>query len=126
MGIDRIGKGGGLPPTQGAGDVGGAERTGRTFQVEGGAKAQSKAPVDAAQAAGPSLLEQLRAGQIDAATYMDKKVDEATSGLRGLSSSELDSIKSVLRSQMATDPQLRDLFQQATGQHPPAPPEDEG
>ena len=135
MGIDGIGKRGGLPPTGGAGgvgsakdvgEVGGAERTGKTFEVEDAKKGAPAASVDAARAAGPSLLEQLRAGQIDASTYVDKKVDEATAGLRGLAPSEVDAIKSVLRSQMASDPQLRDLFQQATGQAPPAPREDEG
>jgi hypothetical protein len=68
-------------------------------------------------------LEQLKAGKIDFNQYVDLKVDEATSHLEGLSPTQLDSIRSMLRDRMATDPELVDLVKQATGQAPSVPEE---
>jgi len=132
MAIDRIGKGAGLPPTpdtsapQGAG---GAAPTGATFKIDrpepaaGAARADQTAGVDATREASPTPLDRLRAGEVDVHGYIDLKVDEATSPLKGLSSAELADIKSVLRDQMKSDPGLAELVRSATGAMP-KPPED--
>lgn len=138
MGIDRIGKGGGLPPmppsTGGTGGAGATNATGstqgpsKTFQVErtsGQAPAERAGNVAGAErATGTSPLERLRAGEIDVHGYIDLKVDQATAGLQGLSPSELAHIKNTLRDQMASDPGLADLVKTATGQMPKLPEED--
>jgi hypothetical protein len=127
MAIDRIGKGGGVPPTpetQGTGAANKAAGAERPFSVEkpgASEQAQKAGAVDAASAASP--LARLRAGAIDVHGYVDLKVEEATRNLRGLAPSELDAIKKVLREQMASDPTLLDLVRAATG-HTPSPPED--
>ncbi len=126
MAIDRIGKSGGLPPTpsEGAGSSGATKGAARPFQVTRPDEAGAASRTDAAtRAEGASPLARLRAGEIDVNGYMDLKVDEATVGLKGLSPTELDTIKKALRDQMATDPGLTDLVRTATGQIP-KPPED--
>lgn len=95
MGIDRIGKGGAPPPTPETQGTGGVEKKGgveRPFQVErpDPAKgAQATENVEAAQST-TSPLSRLRAGEIDVNGYIDLKVDEATSGLQGLSPGDVD------------------------------------
>jgi len=126
MGIDRIGKGGAppAPDMQGPGAVapkGGAEKA---FEVEkpshaGGAEQASA--TEATNAGSP--LARLRAGEIDVHQYVDLKVEDATQKLTGLSSAELEDIKSVLRDQLRTDPGLADLVRTATGKMP-SPPEE--
>jgi hypothetical protein len=122
MGIDRIGKGAGgaapLPGAQDAGKVGGASRA---FEVRGGEAATKE--VAGAKGASTTPLERLRAGEIDVHGYVDLQVDEATSHLKGLDASELDSIKQLLRDELAGDPGLADLVHRATG-HLPTPPEE--
>lgn len=124
MAIDRIGKGGGLPPTpetQGTGAANKATGAERPFSVEkpgAAGEVQKAGSVDAT-----SPLARLRAGEIDVHGYVDLKVDEATKNLHGLSPAELDGIKKVLREQMASDPGLADLVRTATGRAP-SPPED--
>lgn len=129
MGIDRIGKGGGLPPSpdaQGVGESGKVSSTtqGRTFDVE----RTSRSTVGSAEGAGAldptSPLGRLRAGEIDVDGYVDLKVDEATANLQGLSADELADVKSALRAQLATDPGLVDLVRGATGGTPRVPPEE--
>ena len=121
MGIDRIGKGPGgaapLPGAQDAGKVGGASRT---FEVRGEGATKE---VEGAKSAATTPLERLRAGEIDVHGYIDLQVDEATSHLKGLDASELDSIKQLLRDELAGDPGLADLVRRATG-HLPTPPEE--
>lgn len=120
MGIDRIGKGG-APPVPETG----AERA--AIQKKGGversfsAELERTTQADAVDRASP--LGQLRAGEIDVNTYVDRKVDEATRGLEGLSPAELADIKSVLKDQLVTDPGLADLVRTATGKAP-TPPEE--
>jgi hypothetical protein len=130
MAIDRIGKGGALPPApEGTGGAAGASPTATTFKVDraapgdrtGASAASGAGHVDAANAATP--LARLRAGEVDVHGYVDLKVDEATSKLGGLSTEELADIKSVLRDQMRSDPGLTDLVRTATGKTP-SPPED--
>lgn len=127
MGIDRIGKGGGLPPT---GDVSGAtgkspvDKPEKAFQVErpeASGHAHEAAGASAASATSP--LARLRAGEIDVHGYVDLKVDEATKGLEGLGPAALEEIKRALRDQLRTDPGLADLVRSATGQAP-TPPEE--
>jgi hypothetical protein len=129
MAIDRIGKGAGLPQTPEAAGTGGAGNVGKTdatFKVDrpevsgatGANAAERAGGVDAA-----SPLGRLRAGEVDVHGYIDLKVDQATSSLHGLSTAELDEIKSVLRDQMKSDPGLADLVRTATGKMP-TPPED--
>jgi len=124
MAIDRIGKGGGAPPIPEAGGTGAVGPKGavdKPFQVERAKGAEAPQQVDATNATSP--LARLRAGEIDVHGYIDLKVNEATASLSGLSPTELDAIKKVLRDQMATDPGLSDLVRTATGQIP-KPPED--
>ena len=136
MAIDRIGKGAGLPPTPegaGAGGAGGASKTDATFKVDRSDPTSATSATgatgatNATQAAGgvdpTSPLGRLRAGEVDVHGYIDLKVDQATSALKGLSAAELDEIKSVLRDQMKSDPGLADLVRTATGKMP-TPPED--
>jgi hypothetical protein len=126
MAIDRIGKGGGVPPAAPEAPAGATAPT-KTFKVDrpdpstGTGVASSAGEVDAANAATP--LARLRAGEVDVHGYIDLKVDEATSALKGISPAELEEIKSVLRDQMKTDPGLADLVRTATGKMP-TPPED--
>lgn len=121
--VDGIGKGGpprgvgGTPPTTGAGRP---AETGKTFEV---GKPQATAIEAPANVNATGALEQLKAGKIDFNQYVDLKVQEATSHLEGLSPSQLDTIKSMLRDRMATDPELVDLVKQATGQAPSVPEE---
>jgi hypothetical protein len=91
MGSDRIGKSGSAPPD--------------TLHAE-------------AAPAGASPLEQLQAGKIDLEGYLDLKVSEATSHLRGLRADEMDGLRQLLRSELARDPSLAALVEQATGQRP--------
>lgn len=128
MAIDRIGKGGALPPTPeaGAGGVGGADKAGAAapFKVD---RSEHAAPADPARNAegveATSPLARLRAGEVDVHGYVDLKVEEATRSLKGVPAAELAEIKSVLRDQLRTDPGLADLVRAATGKMP-APPED--
>ena len=125
MGIDRIGKGGAPPATpepQGSGSVEKKGPVEKAFSVERTEATKPPAPVAAAESAGAtSPLARLRAGEIDVNTYVDLRVDEATKGLQGLPTAELDDIKRVLRDQMATDPALTDLVRMATGKTPDLP-----
>ncbi|MCL2777034.1 MAG: hypothetical protein FWD73_03445 [Polyangiaceae bacterium] len=127
MGIDGVGKNPGLPPTAGVGtgavssthapsQAFQAERTGETSETTGAASTGSAGNVGAASANSP--LARLRSGEIDVNGYVDLKVEEATSGLKGLSADELAFIKGVLRDQTVTDPGLADLTHMATGQMP--------
>jgi hypothetical protein len=125
MGIDRIGKGSAPPPPSaptsskgtGASDrVRGTEPS-RSFEVRS-ERATETAKAAEVAAAGTSPLERLRAGQIDMNGYLDLKVDQATAHLRGLSPVELDSVRSMLRDHLASDPSLADLVKQATGSAP--------
>ncbi len=115
--VDRIGKGGAPPPATNATGTPAAEKTGKTFEVEKSAQAR---PAQEVTAVGATPLDQLKAGKIDFDRYLDLKVNEATSHLEGLAPEKLDSLRSMLRDRMATDPELVDLVKQATG-HVPQP-----
>lgn len=125
MAIDRIGKGaglpGGIPEVKPAGGASPADAPFKVDRPEGSTKVDATSATSATSQTSP--LARLRAGEVDVHGYIDLKVDEATSSLKGLSSSQLDEIKSVLRDQMKTDPGLADLVRTATGKIP-TPPED--
>ena len=129
MGIDKIGKNTGLPeiagPEGAASPTGttGAAGVGRSFAEVHAEKTSrpESAAVEAPLVAGGSPLEQLRAGSLDLQGYLDARVSQATAGLRGLSETQLDTIRVVLREQLLTDPTLAELVSKATGQVPTAP-----
>jgi hypothetical protein len=116
MGIDGIGKKGGVAPpvAPASGPIERSGEAGRTFDVS---KSAAAAP-----AAGPGVvgtaLERLQSGQIDLKGYLDAKVDEATSHLGALPGDELAAIQGALRERLATDPVLVELVRQATGRDP--------
>lgn len=118
MGIDRIGGKGPLP--------GGADAASSTSSADKATEASKPFAVNPSRTEGASgssgvqgaaadPLARLRAGEIDAHAYVELKVDEATRGLKGLGSEQLETIRSELRHRMAADPALADLVQQATG-----------
>src|SRR3954462_13612994 len=119
--VDRIGKGGGVLPTAAPSGVEQKGAVDKPFQVERGEAPKPADAVGNVQHTTP--LARLRAGEIDVNGYVDLKVDEATSGLKGLAPGQLDDIKKTLRDQMATDPALVDLVRAATGQTPKLPEE---
>jgi hypothetical protein len=119
MGIDGIGKKGGIPdlpstnPTEKAGSAkfgdalsaeraGGAEKTANTQQV------------------GSSELSAVRDGRISLDTYLDQKVDKAVAGVSGLPKQQMDDIRRTLRAELMSDPELVKLVGKATGQAMPA------
>lgn len=121
MGIDGIGKGGGIPPQGIPGEGVGIEKAGGTnapFSIEGSQKSER---TDAVAPSTSSDVARVRAGEISIDQYLDLKVDEATRGLEGVGAENLKAIKSMLRDQLSTDPALADLVQSATGHAPPAP-----
>lgn len=123
MGIDKIGKNTGVQDTTGAGaaEAGPAAPVERSFAEVHAEK--TSAAEGTTNASGTSPLERLKAGEIDVNGYIDARVDQATQGLKGLSTSQLGSIRLVLREQMLTDPGMSELVRQATG-HAPKLPED--
>jgi hypothetical protein len=118
MAIDRIGKGppGGPAPPEAARKPGVGEVE-RPFAPAPGSPTGA-APAARPEAAGPSALDRLRAGELDLDGYLDAKVDEATRHIAGLPPSELAAIKEALRDELALDPALADLVARATGQRP--------
>lgn len=106
--VDRIGKGGpplAPPPVESPPGKGGAAEVERPFH-----EAISPAkPLDAPEPVGVSPLERLRAGELDVGRYVEEKILEATSHLEGLSLAELETIRAMLRDQLATDPALTEL-----------------
>ena len=121
--VDRIGKGGAPPPPAETTGPARPTETGKTFEVHKAGAAQPANPVDAVTS--QQALEQLRAGKIDFAQYLEIKVHEATSHLGALPKVQLDSIRAMLRDRMTTDPELVDLVKQATGRVPEASKDDE-
>lgn len=120
MPIDRIGKGGGVPPqAPGASGPSGAAPT-KTFEVE---RPDAPQKTEGVSEVGTSALDKLRAGKIDVHQYVEMKLDEATKHLKGLHASELEHIRELLKDKIVQDPQLVDLVRQATGQIPK--PQDE-
>jgi hypothetical protein len=117
MGIDGIGKKGGVPGNIPAAPTTGPAKTGQSFEVGGAQKTEAVASVET----GP--LAEVRSGRMSVDAYLDHKVADATKHLSGLPSHELGAIKSMLRDQLASDPSLVELVQKATGSTP-TPPEE--
>lgn len=117
MGIDRIGKGGGVPPVDVSGVGGpagapGVSGAGEGFHVE---RASATTAPDAVS------LDRVRSGEVPISTWIDGRVDTATAHLVGvLPAEQLAFVKDHLRQQLATDPVLADLAKAATGVAPPA------
>jgi hypothetical protein len=129
MGIDRIGKGGGVaPPIPAPAAPASTERAARSTGVESGkvesGRVDAGRPTGNVDAAKVAPLDRFRKGEIDIHGYLDLKVEEATVHLSGLSVSELDAVRKMLRDQLATDPALADLVQHATGRAPTVPEDD--
>jgi hypothetical protein len=57
-----------------------------------------------------SPLQRFHAGELDLDGYLDAKIDEATSHLRGLPRADLELIRSILREFAETDPALAELL----------------
>lgn len=113
MAIDRIGKGGGprLPEAKETGAAARPSEAQRPFEVRAAQK--PNATHAGVEVAPTTPLARLHAGEIDVHRYVDLKVDEATAHLASLRGADLDSLKSMLRDQIATDPALADLVKQA-------------
>lgn len=117
MGIDGIGKRGGIPGASAPPAASGAAKTGKTFELDvpqAPNRAETAASVSAA-----SAHREVQAGRLDVEVYLDRKVEQATSHLEGMPSDDLASIRSMLREQLRSDPAFVELIQQATGQLPP-------
>lgn len=69
-------------------------------------------PTVAIQPTADSMFARMRSGAIDVGAYLNHKVEEATSHLRGLAPGERSFIQEVLRGHLETD--LADLVQIAT------------
>jgi hypothetical protein len=125
MGIDSIRS---RPPVSpqaaedlGAGRAGDAPHVG-SFRAEA---ALHSAGIDEVAPVAPSILDQVRSGQIDVARYLDLKVEEATAHLRALPPDQLASIRSTLRDRLASDPALAGLVEVAVdAKSRPLPPDD--
>lgn len=128
MSIDGIGKrGAGIPATGGA-EVGGAapaQKTGKSFETTLEQAQQSAGPgeVERVAAADNQALTDLKAGRIDLNTYLDRKVESATSHLQGFPAEDLLEVRRMLREQIVSDPAYTELVERATGKLP-TPPED--
>jgi hypothetical protein len=122
MAIDRIGKGGSsIPPKPPSGpERAQGSDAARPFEVQpsNASAPHATAPTAPVAPAGSGPLERLQAGEIDLDRYLDLKVDEATRHLAGLRAHEMEDLRSLLRQELANDPALLDLVQQATGQRP--------
>jgi hypothetical protein len=57
-----------------------------------------------------SPLQRFHAGELDLDGYLDAKIEEATSHLRGLPRADLELVRSILREFAETDPALAELL----------------
>jgi phosphoserine phosphatase len=72
---------------------------------------------DSTPPGGPDVSEALRrfrAGEVGVEGYIELKVAEATAHLADLPTTELEEVRTALRAQMVTSPELRELLRQAT------------
>ena len=102
MGIDRIGKGPGVPDVPAAANTTGAQ----SFELAPSEAASGAAALD------PGA--RLARGEITLDQYLDLRVQQATAHLEGkLDSKRLSFIRTTLRSQLETDPTLVELVRAA-------------
>jgi hypothetical protein len=113
MGVDGIGRGGGLPPA----DAVLPEQVPEAAGVEAGpSPVEPAAPLEASAA-----LERLRRGEIDTSAYLDVRAAAAVAHLEGrLPPDQLAAVRSALREQLETDPVLVELVRRATAGAPSA------
>ena len=112
MSIDRIGKGAGISGPANPTATEGSRPKG-TFSVG------SSESTENVKTVGPA--EQVRSGQLDVSGYVDQRVEAATQHLHGkLGAADLAEVQSMLKSQLANDPALREMVQAATGVLPPS------
>lgn len=116
MGIDGIGKRGGIPTPEatGASSTSGPQKTGQSFAAE----LQKPGALATEAVRASTALEDFKAGRIDMNGYLDQKVNAATAHLEGLPPADLEQVRSMLREQIASDPGFAELVQKATGQSP--------
>jgi hypothetical protein len=121
MGIDGIGKKGGIPElpntNTNATDKTRSAKFGNALATERGAGAQK---TTATAQVGSSELSAVREGRISLDSYLDQKVDKAVAGVSGLPKQQLEDIRRTLRAELMTDPDLAKLASKATGQTMPA------
>ena len=108
MGIDGIGKRGGIPPSVPA--PGTAPAPGSSFSV--GAPAS---PGEVAGASGSDAFSALERGELSVDQYLDARVESAVAPLVSrLSPDQLEFVRAELRSSLATDPVLVELVRKTT------------
>lgn len=114
MSIDRIGKSGSVGGLTGPSAA--KPAAGRAFEVT------ASKPGTTAEA---SLADRVRRGEIDMATYVELRVEQATQHLTNkLPEATLLQVRELLKSQLANDPALQELVKAATGQAAPAEPDE--
>ena len=111
MGIDGIGKGGGIAPgavDPSSQEVGGVEKSEREFSID---------DVSGSAGAEPSeSLQQLQRGEISLDEYLNLRVDGAVQHLEAkMSPEQLAFVREELKEQLQSDPVLSQLVRQATG-----------
>jgi hypothetical protein len=115
MGIDGVGKPGGIGPLGGAPGASSADPTsGASFksELEGVAAGARTDP------SGP--LSRLERGELSLQQYLDLRVEDATLHLQGrLDPEQLEFVKEALRQQLETDPVLLELVRRTTGSTAP-------
>jgi hypothetical protein len=85
-------------------------RSGADFRV-----ARSGRTIEAMAPTAPGPLARLRAGEVDAAGYIELHVHQATAHLSWLGPEHLQQIQEDLRERCDCDPLLRELVARATG-----------
>ena len=109
-----------------AGGVGVAPLAEPLSGVEGASGAEGAAGLDAVKGAAGGVhettsvgsVEQVRSGEMSLDNYIDTKVNEATSPFGGLAADELDTLRALIHDEVAIDPGLAELVEQASGRAP--------
>ena len=114
MGIDGVGKPGGIGPLGGAPGASSADpATGASFKSELDVAAVARTDAK-------SPLSQLERGEISVEQYLDLRVRDATRHVEGLLEPEqLAFVKEALRLELETDPVLVELVRRTTGSTAP-------
>ncbi len=112
MGVDGIGKSGGIGASRGIEAPPSTEPSpADSFSVEPGAEAGG--------AVGPDELAQLQRGELTVEQYLDARVQDATRHIvDSLPADHLDFVRKTLRAQLESDPVLTELLRQTIGRRP--------
>jgi hypothetical protein len=121
MGIDRIGKGGKVPPPTDVGSVKGPAAPAGTpttsFKEVLGATnvgpTQAVAPVE-----GVSLEDRVRSGEITMDQFVELYVERALEPYKNLPEDRLDAVRQAMRAQLRSDPAALRAIHAATGKEP--------